>query len=308
MKFKEFTLEIKTGEEKLSESESKVYELLVPRHKASAIKIEEFSDLYGEEVIKRDKEYVEKKKAGIKERGTSPTKRAEILEAILSEQIELSNWLGQEAETIIPSEYDDSAHGVDVAVEFEGAEGFKHMALGVDFTSSAEQIKKKLLKAKKHILKDDLTEIKYFISEKSHIRKKLSKIPWLIVGADTHLLRELSKLWIAKYQPPSATGEISEETQKYLSEQRKNAQKELANHRMQNLLLDELEMELVAFMEFANKNNREEIANKYEALLDLIRNIRADKEQMQLSGADQSKNENDLVFKALKKELAEIFA
>ncbi len=303
----EFHPENKEREEKLSEEETRVYELLVPHHKASAIKIEDFSDLYGEEVIKRDKEYVENKKASIKKRGTLPTKRAEILEAILSEQIELSNWLGQEAETIIPSEYDDSAHGVDVAVEFERAEGFKHMALGVDFTSSAEQIKEKLLTAKKHILKDDLTEIKYFISEKSHIRGEISKIPWLIVGADTHLLRELSKLWITKYQSPSVTDKISEETQKYLSEQRKNAQKELANHRMQNLLLDEIEMELTAFMEFAYKNNREDIANKYETLLELIRSIETEKEEIPLSKADQSKNENDLVFQALRKELAEIF-
>lgn len=303
-----FNPENKEREEKLSEEETKVYELLVPRHKASAIKIEDFSDLYGEEVIKRDKEYVEKKKAGIEKHGTLPTKRAEILEAILSEQIELSNWLGQEAETIIPSEYDDSAHGVDVAVEFERAEGFKHMALGVDFTSSAIQIREKLLKAKEHILKNDLTEIKYFISEKSHIRGEISKIPWLIVGADTHLLRELSKLWITKYQPPNVTDGISEETQKYLSEQRKNAQKKLANHRMQNLLLDELEMELVAFMEFADRNNREDIANKYEALLELIRSIKAEKEETPLSKVDQSKNESDLVLQALKKELAEIFA
>lgn len=303
-----FNPENKEREEKLSEEETKVYELLVPRHKASAIKIEDFSDLYGEDVIKRDMEYVEKKKAGIKARGTLPTKRAEILEAILSEQIELSNWLGQEAQTIIPSKYDDSAHGVDVAVEFERAEGFKHMALGVDFTSSAEQIKTKLLTARKHILNEDLTKIKYFFSEKSHIRGEISKIPWLVVGADTHLLRGLCKLWIAKYQSPNMPDKISEETQKYLSEQRKNAQKELANHRMQNLLLDELEMELVAFMEFADRNGRDEIANKYETLLELIRSIKDSKEETPLSKNEQSKNEKDLVFQALKKELAEIFA
>ena len=165
MKFKEFTPEIKTGEEKLSEAESRVYEILVPRHMASAIKMEEFSDLYGER-IKKDKALLEERKKGFSE--TYGAKRGKILEAILNEQIELNNWLGQEALTIIPSEFDDIINGVDVVVEFEREEGFKHMALGLDMTSSANEIRRKLFEARKHILKGDLTQIKYFISEFFH--------------------------------------------------------------------------------------------------------------------------------------------
>lgn len=303
---REFVPEIKEGIEQLSEAESKTYDLLIPRHEASAINIKDFSDLYGKEVIERDLRYVADKKQRIVEQGTTPSKRAKLLEALMNEQIESSNWLSQEASTFVTSEYDDFANGVDVAVEFERTEGFKHMALGVDVTSSSEAISKKLLTIREHILKGDLTRIKYFISEKSHIRGELGKIPQLIIGADSKLIKELSELWLTK-TTRAKTNDISPETEKYQSDMRKEALKKLAGHRIQYLLLEELEMELTAFLEFAYKNNREDIANKYETLLDLIRSIKASKEDEPLSMADQSKNESDLVFKALKKELAEIF-
>ena len=50
----------------------------------------------------------------------------------------------------------------------------------------------------------------------------------------------------------------------------------------------------------------EEISQKYETLLELIRNLQAEKEP--LSPADQTKNENDGVFKALQEELPKLFA
>lgn len=159
-----FNPENKEREENLSEAESKVYELLVPKHNASAIKMEKFSDLYGEGVNK-DKARIEEKKKNFSE--TYGAKRGKIAEAILSEQMELSNWLGQEALTIIPSEFDDSINGVDVAVEFEREEGFKHLALGLDMTSSAKEIRRKLFEARKHIVEGDLTQMKYFLSEKA---------------------------------------------------------------------------------------------------------------------------------------------
>lgn len=299
---REFLPEIKEGEEKLSESENKVYELLVPRHRSSAVKMEEFSDLY-HDGVELDKARIEEKKKHFIE--TFSAKRGKIAEAILSEQIELSNWLGQEASTIVPSEFDDMINGVDVAVEFEKEEGFKHLALGLDITSSAREIRRKLFEARKHILKGDLTQIKYFISEKSHIRGEISRIPWLLVGIDKKLIRELCELRLAQTPPPNEAG-LSEETRRHFSEERKNARQSLAGHRVRSLILEELEMQLKFFMEFADRNKLEAIAGKFETLLELISSLK--REVPPLSLKEAKNNENSEALKTFREELPKLFS
>ena len=74
---------------------------------------------YGVERVKRDKERIENKKRKIEQLGTGPTKKAQLLEALLTEQIELSNWFGENTYTIVPAEFDDLFHGVDLALEIE---------------------------------------------------------------------------------------------------------------------------------------------------------------------------------------------
>mgnify|MGYP001569067552 CR=1 FL=1 len=44
---------------------------------------------------------------------------ATIMEAIIHEQIELNDWLGPDAETITPSQYDVIANGVDSIIRFQ---------------------------------------------------------------------------------------------------------------------------------------------------------------------------------------------
>lgn len=301
MKFKEFAPEIKIGEEQLSESESRIYDFLVPEHQASAIKMEEFSDLY-HEGVELDKALVEEKRRHFSE--TFSAKRGKIAEALLSEQAELSEWLGKDAMTIVPSEFDDFINGVDIAVEFEREEGFKHLALGLDITSSAREIRGKLLEARKHISKGDLTKIKYFISEKSHIRGEISKIPWLLIGIDKKMLRELCDLRLTQMPPPNEAG-LSEETRKRLSEERMKARKALAEHRVRNLILEELEMQLKFFMEFADKNNQEAIAGIFENLLELISSLL--REAPPLSPKNAEANETSEVLKTFREELPKLF-
>lgn len=294
--------EVKEGEEKLSESENKIYEFLVPKHVASAIKMEKFSDLYGEGVNK-DNARIEEKKKNYSE--TYGAKRGKIAEALLSEQIELSNWLGDDVLTIVPSEFDDLINGVDIAVEFEREEGFKHLALGLDITSSAKEIRHKLFEARKHILAGDLTLMKYFMSEKSHIRGEVSQIPWLLIGIDKKLLKELCALRLAQTPPPNEAG-LSEETKKHLAEERMKARSALAGHRVRDLILEEIEMQLKFFMEFADKNKQEAIAGKFETLFELISSLR--REIPPLSPKEAEANENSEVLKTFRKELPKLFS
>lgn len=94
---------IEQRKEKLSEAEEKTFTLLVTEHEKTAIDMDEFAKIsrYAER-LKRDKASIERKMAAIKKEGTEPTKRSRILEAIFAQQIELSNWFGQNTYTDSP--------------------------------------------------------------------------------------------------------------------------------------------------------------------------------------------------------------
>ena len=288
--------------EKISETEEKVFKLLIPKHKESAINMADarFKKLYGEEAVRRDKLNVESKKARIKEEGSEPSKRAQILEAVLSEQIELSNWFGQEAMTIVPSEYDDIYHGIDSAIEFGNPnQEFQYLTMGLDVTSSSNFIEKKLRKIKSHIIDGSLTKMKYFISERNDSRPPglNEKIPNTVIGVDKKAIQELSELWLTINQGRQTNKQgLSPESIQSQKERVKEAQKKLAEHRVQVMLLEQIEKQLVVFSEFAKKCGKDEIVKKYESLLELVREVLKDKE---ISDEDEEKNQEDKVFKAL---------
>jgi len=280
-----------------------VFTQLVPEHEKSAIDISEFKKLYGEAQINRDRESVRNKKAHIKEAHTEPTHRAKILEALLSQQIELSNWFGEDALTIVPSEYDDLFNGVDVAIEFERADSYRYMAAGIDVTSSSQAIDKKLGIIKSHILDEALTKMKYFFSERADSRGEKSKIPAIVIGTDIKMIRELCEIWLNANKQRlgrdlSGLSETSIENQKRIV---KEALEKLANHRIQVLLLREIEMQSEKYLDFARKNEKFDAAQKYENLLNLVRELLSEKK---ISPEDEIENESDTVFQALKFSLA----
>jgi len=292
----------------ISEAEERTFGLLVERHRTNAIRMEDFigREGYSREGIERDHLSVESKKARIKEQGTEPTKRAQILEALLAEQIELSDWFGPSALTILPSEYDDLYNGVDTAIEFEDKDGFQYLAAGVDITSSAQAVQEKIAKIKKRIAEGKLTRIKYFESERNKDRKPgpLEQVPLLIIGTEGRTIRELSELWLTIHRTKLAKKDggtvLSEESQANQRQITKEAQKKIAEHRIQIMLLEQIEKQLTVFMEYAKKIKKNEIAKKYEDLLELIREILKEKE---ITDEDQEKNEEDAVNAAIEETL-----
>lgn len=290
--------------ERLTEAEQKAYGFLTARLEADRIKYDEFSKakVYTPEEIQRDKESVERKRARIEAAHTEPRKRAKILEALLAEEIELSDWFGDSAFTIIPTEYDDFYHGVDIVTEFEKDGGYQYLALGIDITSSPTPISKKLAEIKKHITGGDLTEIKYFSSERLDIKGRMSNVPSVVIGADTRTIHQLAKLWLSA-QGPRLTdkntltpGEMDD-----LRETARGAQQELAKHRIQLLVLKQIEEQLVVYKDYAEKIGKGEIAAKFEKTLTLIREIIGRKRV----GTEQEKeNELDDVYQSLKRALA----
>ena len=218
----------------------------------------DFADLYGENNIKKDEEYVKKMEKKFTDTDSpeqiKSNKLATIFEAILHDQAELNEWLGSNVHTINTSRYDDIKNGVDTVAEFtEKKQSVSYLGLAIDATFSAD-INDKIQRIKNEINKGALTKIKYFKSDKMNFRDELSKIPRVIIGADTNTIQELGKLWL----------------------KRKN--KELEKHPIQFQILDQILMQLETFENYAEQNNRPEIAEIYKKTHEIVLKIYEKKE------------------------------
>ena len=301
-------LEPNKAEKRISQTEAEVFRRLIPKFEKLRINPQEFKGVYTESEINRDLESVRRKKETIERAATGPTQRAQVLEALLAEQVELSNWLGQNAMTIVPAEYDDLYHGVDLATEFEHDETLQHLAMGIDVTTSPGSIEDKLTRIRDHLVDGSLTEMKYFTSERlPDFHGRMANIPLTVIGADARTINELAELWLtvdrSKNPPPGTTLYEIEE----LRERAKEAQQKLANHRIQVLILKEIELQLETFLAYSGKIKKEEvkkIINKIENLLVLVKDILKGKK---ISTPDVKSNESDDVFQAIQKKLDIIF-
>ena len=264
--FKETPPRQKVNHDYLSEAEEKAFELIVAEQDKKAIQMDDFEKVpgYGSARIQHDKERIAKKKTDIHEMGTEPAKTAKLLEAILTEQIELSNWFGDNTYTTIPSEYDDFFHGVDLALQIKDEEQeVKHLAMGIDVTTSPMYIRKKLGIIKTHIQDGTLTMIEYFHSDDydPDFYGAMMNIPQVIIGAERKTIQELSDLWMtgygrAKLRKKTAQPALSPEVETSQRAQAKEAKKKLGNHRIQIILLEEIKMQLSVFNKFALRSGQ----------------------------------------------------
>ncbi len=118
---------------------------------------------------------------------------ASILEVILYQHIELSDWLGEETKTYLTSSFDDFKNGVDFYVEFEGLSKTIAFAVDVTFSSSFD---KKIMRMKDEIDKNQLAKIDYYLSESSGFMGRKNNIPRFIVAVDYEKMKELNFWWI----------------------------------------------------------------------------------------------------------------
>ncbi len=270
--------ESRPSHEELSHIERQVFKLLVEPYKEGAIKIDDFADLYKASIIAADRESIERKKAHFEHHPGE--RRAQILEAMLGTQIELSDWFGSEAQTIPTSEYDDLFNGVDTAVEFSQENSFQHLALSIDATSSLHAITEKLARIRNDILRGNLTKIKYFVSEQMHFRGEQGQVPKVVVGADHQTIKELSDLWlnvdnlkkIASQREQTGTP-LTPEAQEANHERFVWFRDRLARHPIQVEVLQQIKIQLETFARFAEKNRQDILAQRYQAMLSIIDGI-----------------------------------
>ncbi len=223
------------------------------------IDTKEFEDLYGEEQVKRDNEYVRKMERKFDSSGNQKEKDAKkiatIFEAILGEQIELSEWFGSDICTMATTKFDDIVNGVDVIAEFsENKTEFAHLGLAVDATYSAD-FDSKFLKIKENINKGKLATIKYFNSSDMDFIGQLSQVPRVIIAADAKTVTELIELW---------------DTDK---------KQDLAKHPIQFQILEQIILQLKVFKDYIQsiKYNKEvdndRIIKKFEIFIEIFEMI-----------------------------------
>ena len=131
----------------MSEVESSAHQILSKNRTPTDIS-GLFGNQYGKDVINKDLGYVADLKKKFAKQNSPEEKEikklAELFEMLLSQLVELENWLGEDVFITETSEYDDFFAGIDAVVEILRDGAFSHIGLAIDVTFSAHQIQKKL--------------------------------------------------------------------------------------------------------------------------------------------------------------------
>ena len=233
-------------------------------------------DNFDPATIARDVEYVKRMEAVFAQQNNADMQEAKqfglILEAMIHEQAELNDWLGEEVTTVKASRFDDIANGIDSIAEFHRDGGVSHLALAIDVTHGDPT--RKLIKIREEIDAGRLSEIKYFASSDGNFQGSLKKVPRVIVGADRKTIIDLAQLWT------------------------ENKKTDLAKHPVQLQLLDEIILQLRTFINYAETNGKDSVIDIYRKQLRLVESIRQSPRKLELAqqeGAQDYQN-NDRMF------------
>lgn len=255
------------------EAEKKAKELI----SRDAIDPRNFINPYDAMTVEHDIELSERLQAKY-ETGEPHKKYANVMEGILYEHIEMSNWFGESASTIKTSLYDDYVNHVDLIVEFEEeSKALSHLGLAVDVTFGTTAMQKKFDTIRKEILSGKLTEVKYFESERSPHKGLYQKLPRVVIGVDRDRVIELAGMWV--------------------NPKRKE---EFAAHPIQKVILQEIASQLDQFRIFAGTGGEQarEIVPIFERELSTVRKILAGKKDIHTE-----KYSDDRVFDAIHQQL-----
>ena len=183
-------------------------------------------------------------------------KYANVLEAIVYEHIELSNWFGETASTIKTSWYDDYVNRVDLMVEFqEESKALSHLGLAIDVTFGTTAMHSKFEKIRSEIRHGTLGEVKYFESDRSPHKGLYQKLPRVVIGTEREHIIELAALWL---------------------DPKRN--KELAAHPIQKVILEEIVAQLEQFGAYAKAEKQDALVPIFERELAVVKNILAQKQ------------------------------
>ncbi|RLC39043.1 hypothetical protein DRH27_00775 [Candidatus Falkowbacteria bacterium] len=229
-----FNEAVNFNNENLSANEQLVYEKKVENAKIGKINEKDFIDVYHESEINNDLETINKIKQSP---GFSPRHdKAIILEKILSEQIEMSAWLG-DCVAIETSEYDDIKNQTDFVIEINNSDNEPlKFAIDVKVTDDYKIIKEKADKIINKLKHNKGAEIKYFESELSNAKGKIDCLPHVLVVLNTLNFRNLCDL-----VADNINGQISK--------------KDLANEPYQFVIIEEIIDQLQKQIDYYKENH-----------------------------------------------------
>jgi len=254
----------------------KAYERAQREIERDSVDPEEFRDLYGDTGVDEDLAYVTRMEevfaSGASHETQETHKVATVFEAIFHDQAELSEWLGPDAMTIKTSRYDDIKNGIDTVVETRHDDRTaSHLGIAIDVALGPD-LDKKFQRIKSEIERGELGQVKYFKSEHMHIRGEFRRIPRVVIGASGKVVHELAELWLEK----------------------KN--QDLAEHPIQFQILEEMELQFVAFQAFARKAGQDGIAGLYRQALEDVRAVLVMKKEQGI----RDSGDRDEVFSSIK--------
>lgn len=189
---------------------------------------------------------------------------ATILEAVISDHAEMSNWFGPNSFSVKTSRYDDIKNGVDMVIEFVEDNSASHLALGIDVTFSP-RLDKNFQRIKGEIEQGQLAKIKYFRSEALNFRGELTNLPRFVIMVDNKTAQNLAKLWFQ--------GENNK----------------LGEHFVQLQILSQILIQAELFSRYAQKIGKINIAKTYQKVKEIIKPIFQEKIEFFKNKLDETK-------------------
>lgn len=160
--------------------------------KVEAPKIDDFEDLYPKEEIEADKREIERIKKLPEFRDQH--ERALIVAGIFYKEGEQSNWLGDETNVILTSEFDDIKRGSDFVLEIpQEDESFERLAVDLTISEDEGVFESKFNSVREGLRLGRLTNLKYYYSEISGVKGELRSIPRVVLQIKKDQLEELCK-------------------------------------------------------------------------------------------------------------------
>lgn len=247
----------------------------------------EFADLYGENQVRADISQAQEWRQRYQENDTDQElwrkKTADVLEAILHQQIELNDYFGERVNTIKTCDFDDINNGVDTLLEIQHPEqksaNYSGIALDVTSAKRPEILDRKIKRILEKIQNGQLAKIKYFKSNHLHLRGEKSNIPLFVIGCDLKHTEELARLWFDGQQGA------------------------LARHPIQVVLIKQIIHQATQFRDFAKSHHQGMIAEIYNQILEDFLAIEEERQETIQKISTDPKNQEfiqeDLVLNTL---------
>ncbi len=171
---------------------------------------------------------------------------ATVMEAILLQHGELSEWFGEGVFTVKTTDFDDLRNGLDLILSFPSkADANERQHLGIDVTFSQFKLAKKLSRGYDEVCNGELATVKYYACEDTGERGAI-QVPRITLAITREHVTELAGLWM------------------------NNKNQELGNHAVKEIFLKEMEAQLLYFMGGAVKHNQLALRDRLQDLRQII--------------------------------------